>query len=74
MFVDGTNANMAMLDAGMAMAYRQNSRYVRDQTSYQHEKAARYRRLGIWSQPDPIPPWEWRKACWIRQKCDGAGD
>ena len=54
-FVDGTNTNMAMLDAGMAMAYQQNSRYVRDQTSYQHEKAARYLRLGIWSQPDPIP-------------------
>ena len=73
-FVDGTNTNMAMLDAGMAMAYRKSSRYVRDQNSYQHEKAARYRRLGIWSQPDPIPPWEWRKTCWIRRQCDGAGD
>ena len=73
-YVDGTDANMAMLDAGMAMAYRQNPRYVRDRTSYRHEDAAKARRLGIWSQPAPIPPWEWRQACWVRRHCDGAGD
>ena len=73
-FVAGIDANMAMLDAGMAMAYRQHPRYVRDKASFAHEDAARSRRIGLWSQTAPIPPWEWRKACWIRQQCDGAGN
>lgn len=73
-FVDGVDANMAMLDAGLAMAYRQNPRYVRDQASYQHEDTARAKRLGLWSLPAPTPPWEWRKACWTQGQCEGAGD
>ncbi len=73
-FVDGTDTNMAMLDAGLAMAYRQQPRYVRDQASYQHEEAARAKRLGIWSLPAPVPPWDWRKACWTQGRCEGAGD
>ena len=73
-FVDGVDTNMAMLDAGLAMAYRQNPRYVRDRASYQHEDAARAKRLGVWSLPAPVPPWEWRKACWTQGRCEGAGD
>lgn len=73
-FVDGADANITMLEAGLAMAYRQQPRYVRDRSSYQHEDAARAKRLGIWSQPVAIPPWEWRKACWTQGRCEGAGD
>ena len=25
------------------------------------ESEARAARLGLWSQPNPVPPWEWRK-------------
>jgi len=73
-FVNGVDVNMAMIDAGLAMAYRQNRRYVRDQATFQHEDAARAARMGLWQHSTPIPPWEWRRTCWERRQCDGAGD
>lgn len=73
-YVEAVDTNMAMLDAGLAMTYRQNPRYVRDRSSYLHEEGAKSKRLGIWSQPAPIPPWEWRRSCWTQGICGGAGN
>lgn len=80
-FVDGIDVNMAMIDvnmamidAGLAMAYRQNKRYVRSVETYRHEDIARQAGKGLWAQTTPTPPWEWRRACWDRQQCQGAGD
>jgi len=73
-FVGGIDVNMAMIDAGLAMAYRQNKRYVRNAETYSHEDAARQAGRGLWAQQKPMPPWEWRRACWERQQCQGAGD
>ena len=48
--------NLEMLNAGMAWALPNSS------SEYQQaEKEARQAKKGLWSQPDPIPPWEWRK-------------
>jgi len=55
----------AQIVAGMAWWYRQ---YAREQESgdsnryEQSELEARARRIGLWSDPQPTPPWEWRKA------------
>jgi micrococcal nuclease len=36
-------------------------KYNRDQELAQLEIHARERKVGIWSQVDPVAPWEWRK-------------
>ncbi len=71
-FVDGIDANLAMIDAGLAMAERQNKRYVRDPATYAHEDAARAKRRGLWAQPVVVAPWEWRRGCWQSGRCGGA--
>ncbi len=54
----------AQIVAGMAWWYRQ---YAKEQESgdanryEQSELEARARRIGLWSDPQPTPPWEWRK-------------
>ena len=54
----------AQIVAGMAWWYRQYAREqeLGDANRYeQSEQAARTRRIGLWSDPQPTPPWEWRK-------------
>lgn len=62
--VDGQDANLAQVKAGMAWWYRA---YAKEQTAAQrasHEGAevsARVGRVGLWQDADPVAPWEWRK-------------
>lgn len=67
--VAGLDVNMAMLDAGLAMAYRKNSRFVRNSDTYNHEAVARQSKIGLWAERHPVPPWGWRNACWERAQC-----
>lgn len=57
-FVDGKSLNRAVLAAGLAWWYRQ---YSKDQTLGALEAAAREKRLGLWKDKAPIPPWDYRK-------------
>ena len=58
------NANHAQILAGMAWWYQD---YAKDQSAQdrgRYESAvneARKRKLGLWSEPDPVPPWAWRR-------------
>jgi len=58
----GADINAAMVAEGLAWAYRHHlegdyaSEYLR------LEDRARRRRLGLWRQPDPQPPWEFRRS------------
>lgn len=72
--VDGRDLSVAMLDAGLAMVQGLTPRYVRDSGAYGHESRAKTERRGLWSQAHPIPPWQWRKACWQMQQCSGADE
>ncbi len=36
-------------------------RYTNDQSLSDLEEEARVARRGLWADPDPIPPWEWRR-------------
>ncbi len=62
--VDGQDANLAQVKAGMAWWYR---KYQNEQTSQQRaaygaaEDAARAGRVGLWHDAVPMPPWEWRR-------------
>ena len=55
----------AQVVAGMAWWYRQyaGEQEPGDARRYeQSEQEARDRRLGLWADPQPTPPWDWRKA------------
>lgn len=57
------DANLAQLTAGMAWWYRQYAKEqpVGDQNQYSRAEAeAQNRRTGLWADPSPLPPWEWR--------------
>ena len=56
---DGSNLNHALVKAGMAWHYVQ---YAPDDDQLAAiEETAREAQAGLWADPDPIPPWKWRK-------------
>lgn len=64
-YVDGMDTGLQMVQAGLAWHYKQ---YQREQTPQerqayaQAEDEARRARLGLWSDPTPVPPWDFRRA------------
>jgi endonuclease YncB( thermonuclease family) len=62
--VDGTDAGLELIREGFAWAY---AKYLPEasldiQRSYTAaEAAARARSIGLWADPDPVPPWQYRK-------------
>ena len=58
------DAGHAQITVGLAWWYR---KYAREQSpvdrgAYEFsEQEARAKRVGLWSEPDPVPPWEWRR-------------
>lgn len=62
--VDGVDANLEQVKSGMAWHYKQYEREqsATDRTVYaQAEEQARSEHRGLWIDPDPTPPWDWRK-------------
>ena len=57
--LDGTDANEEQLRRGMAWVY---DKYVVDKSLYGLQNEARSQRKGLWAEPAPVPPWEWRRA------------
>jgi len=56
--IDGRDVNLEMLEDGMAWHYKHydhNARLARA------EEEARAAKKGLWSDGDPVPPWDWRK-------------
>jgi endonuclease YncB( thermonuclease family) len=61
--VDGQDVGLQQVQAGLAWWYRQYAREQspQDQVNYARaEEAARLARLGLWSDAQSIPPWEYR--------------
>lgn len=55
----GVDANAEQVRAGMAWVF---DRYTRpDSPLYQLQDEARQARRGLWSDPNPVPPWDWRR-------------
>jgi endonuclease YncB( thermonuclease family) len=54
----GLNVNEEMLRTGFAWHYKQ---YDKNPEWDKLERQAQRKRLGLWSQPNPTPPWRWRK-------------
>lgn len=62
--VDGIDANLEQLKAGLAWHYKkyQKEQPIADRATYSHaEDLAKAERRGLWIDPNTIPPWEWRK-------------
>jgi micrococcal nuclease len=57
-FTENINLNKALLRAGLAWHYRE---YSRDPLLTALEMEARVEKKGLWSDPNPLPPWEFRK-------------
>lgn len=56
---DGKVLNHELVRAGLAWWYR---RYApKDKKLEALEAAARESKVGLWSDPDPVPPWEFRR-------------
>lgn len=55
---DGSNIEASMVAAGMAWHY---TRYSSDKKLQALEDEARANRRGLWQDPNPIAPWEYRK-------------
>ena len=53
-----TDVNLALVAQGLAW---HDKRYSDDEDLAEAEKAARRDRKGLWSDPSPVAPWEWRK-------------
>jgi endonuclease YncB( thermonuclease family) len=57
---EGVQANEAQVQSGMAWVYRKHAKGF----AHLHglEDKAKAARRGLWSDPSPVPPWEWRRA------------
>jgi endonuclease YncB( thermonuclease family) len=53
----GVDVNAEQVRRGMAWVF---DRYVTDRSLYQVQDEARAARRGLWADPHPVAPWEWR--------------
>lgn len=62
--VGGVDANLEQIRAGLAWHYKkyQNEQAADDRLAYaQAEELAKAKKLGLWAEPNSVPPWDWRK-------------
>lgn len=55
---NGDNLNKELVRNGLAWHFE---RYSDDDSYAMLEQKARRQKVGVWSEPNPIAPWEWRK-------------
>jgi len=56
---EGVNINHAMVANGYAWWYEHFAPYERKLAAL--EQQARERRIGLWADPQPVAPWDWRR-------------
>jgi endonuclease YncB( thermonuclease family) len=59
-FCEKTHANEEMIKGGYAWVYRQYSQGFEQFIPL--EQAAQEAKIGLWADPQPMPPWLWRRA------------
>ena len=62
-WVDRRDVGLAQVSAGLAWHYKyyQQEQTPEERAAYTRaEDDARLSRLGLWADPKPVPPWEWR--------------
>ena len=58
--MDGRNLNRELVRMGLGWWSRKEA--PNDRELARLEAEARAARIGLWADPDPVPPWEWGKA------------
>ena len=56
--VGDINVNKELLKQGLAWHYKQ---YNKDEELAELEQEARNKKIGLWSQPNPVAPWDFRR-------------
>jgi endonuclease YncB( thermonuclease family) len=62
--LSGVDVNLEQIKAGMAWHYKKYQQEQTREDAFLYANAeiqAHYRKLGLWRDKEPIPPWEWRK-------------
>ena len=59
--VNGKSLNEELVRAGYAWVYPQYCKIQVCKNWYQYEAEARSKKIGLWSHPNPIPPWDFRR-------------
>lgn len=62
--VSGKDVGLEQVRTGMAWWYRKYAKEQPPEQRVEYEQAeddARTRRLGLWVDKNPIPPWDWRR-------------
>jgi endonuclease YncB( thermonuclease family) len=59
LYHEGVNINVAMVERGYAWWYQHFAPHERKLAA--SEQQARHQRLGLWADPHPVPPWDWRR-------------
>ena len=57
------DVNLAQLTVGLAWHYKEYAKEQSEEDRHRYafaEQEARARRAGLWSEPDPTPPWDYR--------------
>lgn len=62
----GVDTNAEQVRLGLAWVY---DSYVKERSFYRLQEAAREQGLGLWSEPNPVAPWDWRRG----ERGDAAG-
>ena len=57
-YVNGLYVNEEMIKRGMAWHYK---KYSNDENLAELERIAQKNKIGLWQDPNPIPPWDFRK-------------
>ena len=63
--VNGQDVNLEQIRRGCGWHYKkyENEQILDDRLSYNAaEESARASRVGLWTDNEPMPPWDWRKA------------
>lgn len=58
--IGGVNVNQELVSNGYAWVYHQYCRRPECQNWQSLEQEAQAKKIGLWADPKPIPPWEWR--------------
>ncbi|HWV39880.1 MAG TPA: thermonuclease family protein, partial [Vulgatibacter sp.] len=71
------DANLAQVRAGMAWWYRQYAKEqpAADRRAYADaEGESRAARRGLWADPSPTPPWQWRRVAKKGRAAEGKAE
>jgi micrococcal nuclease len=59
--VDGQSLNESLIQNGLAWVYQKYCKAAFCEKWLSLEIVARYNKIGLWSEPNPTPPWEFRQ-------------